>query len=226
MFNIFTNRPHKARSLVVSATGAALLLTLGSTGAAHAQYSQSSQGGFINLKKAGLQDASGFYMSRRQYQIIDDAPIVRGSNGQIVPASQAAGFGSNIGGRQAPLQRAGFQSYSSNMPQYSNGLPPVNNGVPQQPAIAPGAPGSLTARAKSMGKNSKSKTKTASAPATSKPPANTVSAYNTYKGYNPAAAAPAEQPATAMGGAGGSGTTANTSVRASVLHWNRKRTGQ
>lgn len=218
MPTIFTRRVSQA---IFYASGVAFLLALTCTGAAHAQYSQSSQGGFINLKKAGLQDASGFYMSRRQYQIIDDAPIVRGSNGQVIPANQA-GFGSNIGGRQAPLQRAGFQSYSSNMPQYSNGLPPVNNGVPQQPAAAPGGPGSLTAKARAMGKNAKSKTKTASAPSTGKPPANTVSAYNTYKGYSPAAAVPAEQPAAAMG----SGSSANTSVRASVLHWNRKRTGQ
>lgn len=189
--------------------------------------------GFIKGNKGDLPDASGFYMSRRQYQIIDDGPVVRNSAGQIVPSSQV-GFGSNIGGRQAPLKRAGFQSYSSGMPQYSpQNLPRVNNGVPTQPAVAPGGPDSLTAKAMKMGKSGKGKsTKTASSKGGSvagkpgaKQPVNSVSAYNTYKGYSPVAAGntPVEQAPAGAAGSAGSGMNSSTNVRGSILHWSRKR---
>ncbi|MBX9942256.1 MAG: hypothetical protein K2Y32_23545 [Candidatus Obscuribacterales bacterium] len=198
---------------------------------------ESAEAQFTKGRREDLPDASGFYMSRRQYQIIDDGPVVRNSAGQVVPANQA-GFGSNIGGSGAPLQRAGFQSYSSNLPQYNPSLlPKVNNGVPLQPAATPGGPNSLTAKALNMGKKKSTKSKgggssksSGSKPAGKPSASNQVSAYNTYKGYSPAASAnlPLEQSnvGIAEGGSAGSGMNSSTNVRGSVLHWSKRRNGQ
>lgn len=197
---------------------------------------ESAEAQFTKGRREDLPDASGFYMSRRQYQIIDDGPVVRNSAGQVVPAGQA-GFSSNVGGG-APLQRAGFQSYSSNLPQYNPSLlPKVNNGVPLQPAATPGGPNSLTAKALNMGKKKSTKSKgggsgksSGSKPAGKPSASNQVSAYNTYKGYSPAASAnlPLEQSnvGIAEGGSAGSGMNSSTNVRGSVLHWSKRRNGQ
>jgi len=187
--------------------------------------SDASAQSFMKGRKEDLPDASGFYMSRRQYQIIDDGPIVRNSAGQIVPANQA-GFTSNVGAGRAPLQRAGFMPYSSGLPQYNQqNLPKVNNGVPDQPApvFGSGGPSALSARANSYKGSKKSASKSSKS---GKPTTNTVSAYNTYKGYSPAAPQSAAEKLSTSGGNAGAGvaasTSTSTSVKGSVWHWNKK----
>jgi hypothetical protein len=105
----------------------ALLLAFTCVALCPVTVSSASAQTFMKGRKEDLPDASGFYMSRRQYQIIDDGPVVRNSQGQVVPANQA-GFTSNVGAGRAPLQRAGFMPYSSGHLKQQN-LPKVNNGA-------------------------------------------------------------------------------------------------
>lgn len=166
----------------------------------------------------GLSDGSSFYMSRRQYQVVDDSPIVKYSGGgQPAPSG---GFG----GAGAPLPRAGFQSYSSSINQNyvpPQNLPKVNNGVPPKPptpppVAAPKGPKSNKAKA---GKLSSGKPATAQVPT-----AQGTHAYDSYKGYNPAASLPyGTAPA---GSEAGAGQSSATNVKGSVLHWSRRRRGQ
>lgn len=181
--------------------------------------------GFINMKKDSLQDASSFYMSRRQVQIIDNSPIVNyqsGGGGQGAPQGGGAGFGGNMA--PAPLQRAGFQSYSTGMPQYApQNLPHVNNGVPQRQEPRPNSgPRSLQARAGGLSnsRGGQGAGYSGKGPGGKGQQPNTVSAYNTYRGYSPANT-PQPQP----GAAAGSGLNTQTNVRASILHWSKRPRG-
>ncbi len=200
----------------------AMALILGLTIVASASQA-SAQGGFSSTSQAarkGLGDGSSFYMSRRQLQFVDDSPIIRNSNGQVQQGT-GAGFGNAQQGQQ-PLQRAGFTSYSSSLPQSAApSLPKVNNGVPAQPPPQ-AAPKSLSAKAGGLGKGKKASTKPATA---TKAPAQPegIHAYNSYNGYNPSAAAPGE---VAGGGGSGSVTTRQGNVKGSVLHWSRRRRAQ
>lgn len=167
-------------------------------------------------KKKDLPDASSFYMSRRQYQIVDDSPIVRMGNGQPAPGSAGAGGPVNANG--APLTRAGFTSYTSDVPTISKPLPKVHNGVPVQPPATPpptsSGKKSLKAKAGSLGKD---KSNTA-APKPSAP--TSARSYDSYKGYNPSEGGD-------YGYSSASSSRSATNVRGSVLHWSRKRrTGQ
>jgi len=158
-------------------------------------------------------------MARRQYQVVDDSPIVKHSNGQAAAAG-ASGMGAMPSG-QAPLQRAGFMQYSTSMPTITAPLPKVNNGVPTPQTPLPGAKGkSASAKAGSLGKGKKVSTKP-SVPAVVEPDGG-IHAYNSYKGYNPSASLPYS----AVGGAAGSGMSSSGNVKGSVLHWSRRRRGQ
>lgn len=202
MSNYFTSR-HKAALLAVMAAIVA--------SPAYAQ-----GGGFTSTSQArkGLGDGSTFYMARRQYQFIDDAPIVKYGNGPA-QSGAAAGFGSQQGGN-APLQRAGFTSYSSSLPQSSApALPKVNNGVPV-PVAPPKPPKSTSAKAGSLSKTKAVAAKPAPAPD------NGIHAYNSYKGYNPSASLP-YVPA---GGEAQSSQSTKSNVKGSVLHWSRRRAPQ
>lgn len=208
----------------------ALLLAFTCVALCPVTVSSASAQTFMKGRKEDLPDASGFYMSRRQYQIIDDGPVVRNSQGQVVPANQA-GFTSNVGAGRAPLQRAGFMPYSSGLPQYNQqNLPKVNNGVPDQPApvFGSGGPSALSARAnsyKGSKKSSKGGGSGSGGSQAGKPKPNTVSAYNTYKGYSPANPTSNAEKLSTSGGSGtgvSASTSTSTSVKGSVWHWNKK----
>lgn len=200
-------------TLVTLLTGATLLGAISQA---------SAQGGFSSTSQAarkGLGDGSSFYMSRRQLQFVDDSPIIRNSSGQV-QAGSSTGFASQQGGA-APLQRAGFTSYSSSLPtSVAPSLPKVNNGVPIQPPPS-AAPKSLNAKAGGLGKGKKSTAKPAAAPKAPAQPEG-IHAYNSYQGYNPSALAPGE----AAGGGAGTVTTRQGNVKGSLLHWSRRRRGQ
>lgn len=180
-----------------------------------------AQGGFSSTSQSGrhkdLGDGASFYMARRQYQVVDDSPIVKYSGGPG-GAAAAAGGNSNLPGGQAPLQRAGFTSYSTSLPTITAPLPKVNNGVPVQPAPA-ALPKSSSAKAGSLGKGKKVSAKPAPAPRPAEPDG--IHAYNSYKGYNPSAALP--YGTTVPGGAAGSSMSRSGNVKGSVLHWSRRR---
>lgn len=172
-----------------------------------------AQGGFGG--KRDLQDASQFYMSRRQVQVIDDSPIIKTGNGQLAPA------GANGINGGAPLQRAGFSSYTSSMPTITAPLPKVNNGVPKPDPIGGGSAGGSNtyknAKAKA-GALSNSKGKPKAAAKTPAAPSG-VQSYGEYRGYSTQGAG---EYALSNGGAAASSST-STNVRGSVLHWSRKR---
>lgn len=179
-------------------------------------------GGFRSTSQSardGLSDGSSFYMSRRQYQVIDDSPIVKYGNGAAPGSAPSGGFG----GAAAPLPRAGFQSYSSSLNQnYQAPLPKVHNGVPPKPVFAPesGGPSSMTAKAGGLSKSKKKKQVTApKAPAVP----DGIHAYDSYKGYNPAASVP--YGTTAITGGSSASSSTQTNVKGSVLHWSRRRRG-
>ncbi len=208
MSNYFTSR-HKVALYAVIALAAVAV-----SSPAFAQ-----GGGFGSTSQAarkGLGDGSSFYMARRQIEVVDDSPIVKYSGGGAAGGA-AAGFGSQQrGGGMAPLQRAGFTSYSSSLPQSSApALPKVNNGVPV-PVVPPKLPKSTSARAGSLGKTKSVSVKPAAAPD------NGIHAYNSYKGYNPSASLP-YVPA---GGEAQSSQSTKSNVKGSVLHWSRRRSGQ
>jgi hypothetical protein len=210
------------------------LLTLLALGLVLSPLSASAQGGgFRSTSQSardGLSDGSSFYMSRRQMQVVDDSPIIKYSGGGQAPPGAVGG----LGGAAAPLPRAGFQSYSSSINQaYQAPLPKVNNGVPPKPVFSaesggPGGPGSLKAKAgglrKGRGKGKPDATAKASAPAVP-PGAQGTHAYDSYKGYNPAAAVPYGSSAAGAGAAAGASSTTQTNVKGSVLHWSRRRRG-
>jgi len=183
-----------------------------------------AQGGFSSTSQSNrnkdLGDGASFYMARRQYQVVDDSPIVKYSGG---PGGATAGANgaSNLPGGQAPLQRAGFTSYSTSLPTITAPLPKVNNGVPTQPAPAV-LPKSSSAKAGGLGKGKKVSAKPAPAPAPAAPDG--IHAYNSYKGYNPSAALP--YGTTVPSGAAGSSMSRSGNVKGSVLHWSRRRRGQ
>lgn len=149
-----------------------------------------------------------FYMARQQVQITDDAPQV--NDMRTNPGAGQAGAAPAVTAPQ-PLPRASFNSY---MGAYSggnarSGLPQVVNGVP--PKLPP-APGLSGLKASPSGK-----IKMKSTPAVAKGPV----APKSYKQYETYASAPtAGSPP-----AGGPLLNTNTSVRGSVLHWNKRRTG-
>src|SRR3990167_2664998 len=76
-----------------------------------------------------------FYMSRQQWTITDDAPIVNDQRTQPGPANQG-GQGALQAG-PTPLPRAGWQPYSSSIPSVRTALPEVNTGVPKNLPTAP-----------------------------------------------------------------------------------------
>ena len=159
--------------------------------------------GFMK-KDSQLPDASHYYMSRMQVQLIDDSPIV---NHQVNPPG-AAGGASPGSASYVPrgLPRAGFNSYTSDIPSLSTSLPKTNNGVP------PKLPPSKALPAGNKGQSGRLGSAKAAKPAVrSGPP--TVEAYAPYKGYNP----------NAMDGSvqGGTNSNSQANVKGSVLHWAR-----
>lgn len=167
-----------------------------------AMFSLSAESAFaqgFRSKDAALPDSSRFYMSRLQVQMIDEAPIVtRQANpgGMQGQGQQQMRPGIPPGG----LPRAGWQSYTNDIPGLSTSLPKTNNGVPPK---APPQKSGPTGMRGNTGKlaNSKPKPVAPSAPA--------MQAYAPYKGYDP----------NAFGGTANNSTKSN--VRGSVLHWAR-----
>lgn len=160
-----------------------------------------------NAQRNDNPNMRNFYMARQQVQIMDDAPQV--NDYRTNPGAGSTAPAPMVTGPQA-LPRAGFNTY---MGSYSGGnarsaLPQVNNGVPPKLPSAPERTG-LKANA--------GKLKIKSTPSVAKGP--TVA--KTYKQYQTYAAAPqAGSPPS-----GGSLLNANTSVKGSVLHWNKRRSG-
>lgn len=151
--------------------------------------------GFRSQDKA-LPDASRFYMSRLQVQMIDEAPMVtRQANPGGAPGQQQMRPGIPPGG----LPRAGFQSYTPEMPGLSTSLPKTNNGVPPKLPPQRANPSGMRGNA---GKLAANKPKPA-------PTAPAVQAYAPYKGYD----------AAAFGGSTAASSKSN--VHGSVLHWAR-----
>ncbi len=147
-----------------------------------------------------------FYMSRQQWTITDDAPIINDQRTQ--PGASQGGQGALPAG-PAPLPKAGWQPYSSNIPSVRTALPEVNTGVPKNLPTAP-SPRGVKANAgtlKPKGPAAQSK------PATP----TTVQSYSTYRGYGSNLS-----PATGSGTGQGS-MQSSTSVQGSVLHWARSK---
>lgn len=158
--------------------------------------------GFIN-KKQDLPDASHFYMSRMQVQVVDDSPVITRQAGNPGGQQQQGGMPP-----QVALPRAGFQSYTNDIPGLSTNLPKVNNGVPpkmppkqQLPNGARGHSGKLPGN-----KAAVARPKPAAGPAQ-------VQAYAPYKGFNPN-----NFNGNSSGASASSGQT-QTNVRGNVLHW-------
>ncbi len=156
--------------------------------------------GFIRKDNA-LPDSSHFYMSRMQVQVIDESPMVtRQSN----PAGAAQQQGTRPGVPPGGLPRAGWQSYSNDIPGLSTSLPKTNNGVP--PKMPPQKAGPTGMRG-NTGKLANAKPKP---PITSAPPG-TPAMYAPYKGFD----------ASTLSGAGASTNSSQSNVHGSVLHWAR-----
>jgi hypothetical protein len=177
--------------------------------------SQSAFAQGFRSKDSGLPDSSHFYMSRLQVQMIDETPIV---NHQVNPPGAAGngGMGANQGIPRT-LPRAGFNSYTSNIPTVTTTLPKVNNGVP--PKLAPtksgGVPTGDQGRAGRLGSGGKgSKLAKGASPANINAPP-TVQAYAPYKGYNPAAMSGVQTSSNSAG------QNSQTNVQGNVLHWAR-----
>lgn len=148
-----------------------------------------------------------FYMARQQIQIMDDAPQV--NDMRTNPGAGQAGAAPAVAAPQ-PLPRASFNSYMGayNGGNARSGLPQVVNGVPPKLPSAPERTG-LKANA--------GKLKMKSTPSVAKGPtvAKSYKQYETY-GSAPSAGSPP---------GGGSLLNTNTSVKGSVLHWNKRRSG-
>jgi len=171
-----------------------------------------AQAGFVKNKPGDLPDSSQFYMSRRQIQVVDDSPIVKFGTGG--PSAQG-GSGPMPTGGQMALPRAGFgTNINASAPSITTPLPKVNNGVPPKPT--PAEENAMKAKALALSK-AQAKAVAAAKPKAPPPPQG-IKAYNSYKGYNPAASLPA-----AAGGAAGSSTSTSAQVKGSVLHWSRRR---
>lgn len=143
-----------------------------------------------------------FYMARQQVQIYDDQPQV--TDMRTNPG--AAGAPAPAVTTPQALPRAGFNTYMSGYSggNAKGGLPQVINGVPPKLPSSP----SLTGQKANAGK-----LKAKSAPAARGPVV--VKSYTPYQTTPSAAAAPAAS--------SGGLLNSNTSVRGSVLHWNKKR---
>lgn len=148
-----------------------------------------------------------FYMARQQIQIMDDAPQV--NDMRTNPGAGAQGGAPAVAAPQ-PLPRASFNSYMSGYAGGGgrSGLPTVVNGVPPKLPSAPERTG-LKANA---GKLKIKSTPTAKGPTVAK-------SYSPYATYPSAPSGGSSAPA------GGSMLNTNTSVRGSVLHWNKRRSG-
>jgi hypothetical protein len=146
-----------------------------------------------------------FYMARQQIQITDDAPAVNDMRTNPQNAQQAAAQAAATAGQALP--RAGF---SSNMNAYrtpaSTGLPTVNNGVP---AKLPETMTGINKKGLKAGDAGKLKAKAPAGPRAAAPVA--------VKTYQPYATAPVAQT-----GQTGSLLNSSTTVRGSVLHWNKR----
>ena len=164
---------------------------VGSTGAAMAQRSSDP-----NLRN--------FYMARQQWQITDDTPVVTGSPG-APPGAAAGGMGGMPAG-PAPLPRAGWTGYSSQIPSVKTALPQVNNGVPK----------SLPRAQNVSGQQAKAGTLKPMKPAKPAGPVGTQT-YQAYKGYGGSLT-----PSTGSGYGSGSGLRTSTGVKGNVLDWARK----
>lgn len=145
-----------------------------------------------------------FYMARQQVQITDEAPVVNDMRTNPAAAQQSSAAAAAAGAAQ-PLPRAGFGSnMGAYRPPAGNGLPQVNNGVPAKlPETVNGVKQGMKA-----GNAGKLKGKTAPAPAPQQPVV--------IKTYKPYATTPVS------GGGSGSLLNSSTSVKGSVLHWNRR----
>lgn len=161
-------------------------------------------------QKARNPNMGHFYMARQQWQVTDDAPIVRyRGNGAGAQQQRALPRG------PAPLPKAGFQRFSQTLPSYRNTLPQVNNGVPKPVRQAPPNRRIKGKSGKAL-KWKKSKKSTNAKKKTVKKPVKTKS-YSPYKGYNPKVV---KKPAH-RSGSGASKHHTKTKVRGSVLHWAR-----
>jgi len=171
-----------------------------------------AQAGFVKNKPGELPDSSQFYMSRRQIQVVDDSPIIKFGGGGA-GAGTPGGQGATPTGGQMALPRAGFQSYTSAAPSITTPLPKVNNGVP--PKAPPVDEKAMQAKAASL-RRAQARAAAASTPKAPPPPEG-IKAYNSYKGYNPAASLPGAS------GAAGSAVSSTGQVKGNVLHWSRHR---
>ncbi len=180
---------------MIKATLALLLCAglVGSTGAALAQRSSDP-----NLRN--------FYMARQQWSVTDDSPVITGSPG--APPGAAAGGMGGLPAGPAPLPRAGWQGYSTQIPSVKTALPQVNNGVPKALPRAQNLSGQQ-AKAGSL------KLKPQAAKPTG--PVGTQT-YQAYKGYGGGLT-----PSTGSGYGSGSGLRTTTGVQGNVLDWARKK---
>lgn len=155
---------------------------------------------------------SHFYMARQQIQILDDAPVIYDKRTNPAAAAQSQGA---LPRGPAPLPRAGFNSYSSSLPQgMGSSLPEVVNGVPKK-IPPPAAPKGVNPN---MAKAGKYKNAAAKKPAKPSGPVVTKT-YAPYQGYGaPAGSAASSRPVASYGS-----NSSSTNVRGSLLHWSRTR---
>jgi hypothetical protein len=167
---------------------------------------------------ASAQGLKHFYMARQQVQITDDAPLVNDQRTFPQAGQPGSQMGAGAPTRPMALPRAGFQSYSSQMPGFNTSLPQVVNGVP--PKDPPPVPVKQGKKAKTGALSQSKDKKPTSTASAAKPPVTAAKAYSPYKGYNPGAAAsnPAMSQVTQA-----SSTQSKTRVKGSVLHWARGR---
>ena len=165
----------------------------------------SSAGASVLAQRSDNPNLKMFYMARQQVQITDDVPVVNDMRTNPAPAQQSGAAAAGAAGQGLP--RAGF---ASNMNAYHGGpvggaLPKVNNGVPTRLPEA-GSGGNKGLKAGNAGK-----LKMKSAPGVQNAgPA-------VAKSYKPYATAPAGE----SGGGSGNLLNSSTSVKGSVLHWNK-----
>jgi hypothetical protein len=150
-----------------------------------------------------------FYMARQQVQIIDETPVVNDQRGEGA-ATGAGGGPVGAGGGAMPLPKSGFQSFYSGAPSnMKNSLPKVINGVP------PKAPPPKTLPNGLRGASGKFPAKTAGTKTLPSGQNAAAKSYTPYQGYGGG-----NVPGSTVGS---SGSSANTNVRGSVLHWHKKR---
>lgn len=161
-----------------------------------------------NAQQSRNPNMGHFYMARQQWQVTNDAPVVKYQGGGGPPGSAQAPRG------PAPLPRAGFTRFSQSMPQYRNNLPTVHNGVPKP---MPARRTKTTRKKGNLGKTGKWKAPKKKV-VKRKGPIKSKS-YSPYKGYDPKGV---RKPTATRGTAHAAARTqTKTKVKGSVLHWAR-----